>query len=307
MAYTTDEAVVSVRAGAKLPDAHADLTSAVILGFGDEERSSVIDPWRRKIAGAEYDITSALQSLVSGTATYRIPSRASGASLHSVSYVDGSGVEWPMERIGLDVASRYVQGAGYHWTSQYAYAIEGDLVRVLPTPTTSTGSLKLRYAKRPSRMVPVASAMLITGISGTPSVYTGVSPATFSTSTPLDIVQAQSNFDVFAASQTPSAVSTGVSVTFTTNPTTEAAAGDYVALANETPVIPLPVELHPILIALMIGRALEAEGDREGMAIARDRAMSALRAAEPLFRERVANGRRYAIDRDSPLRGGRYR
>lgn len=307
MAYTTDDAVEAVRVGAKLPDAHADLTSAVILGFGDEERASVIDPWRRKILGAEYDITSASQSLVSGTATYRIPSRAAGASLHSVSYVDGAGDEWPMNRIPLEDSGAFVHGAGYHWEAPYAYAIEGDFVRVLPTPAASSGSLKLRYPKRPSRMVSIEDAMVITSISGSPSVYAGPKPSTIQTTTLVDIIQSAPNFAIFAADQTPSAVSANTSVTFATNPSTEAAAGDYVALAGETPVIQLPAELHPILIALMIGRALEAEGDRDGMAIAMDRAERRLARLEPLFRERVGNGRRYAVDATSTLRGGRYR
>lgn len=307
MAYLGEDLITAVRVGAKLPSASPDLTPTVLLGWADEERASVIDPWRRRIVGAEYDVRSESQTLVADTATYRIPWRASGASLHSVSYVDTYGDEWPMHRIPLEDANAYVAGAGYHWGGAYAYAIEGDFVRVLPTPAAAAGSVKMRYVKRPSRNVVVSSAMLVTGISGTPSVYTGVSPSSFSTSTPLDIIQAKPNFDIFAASVTPSAVSTGVSVTFATNPATEAVVGDYAALAGETPVIQLPEEIHPVLTALVISRALEAEGDRDGMQVARDRAMRALSALEPLYRERVGNGRRYAVDRDSSLRGGRYR
>jgi len=305
MAYTTDEAVTSVQVGAMIPTASDTITADVILGFGDEERASVIDPWRRKILGAEYDVTSESQSLVSGTATYRIPWRASGASLHSVSFVDSNGDEWPCSRVPLEDAGAYVEGAGYHWEGQYGYAIEGDFVRVLPTPTTSSGTLKLRYVRRPSRMVLASAAMLITA--APTATYLGSKPATILTTTPVDIVQAKPNFDIFAPSRTPTSVVANTSVTFAANPSSEAAIGDYIALAGETPIIQLPVELHPVLLALMMGRALEATGDRAGMRDCYDRALSRLSKLEPLFRERVGNARRYAVDRSSMLRGGRYR
>lgn len=311
MAYTTDELVASVQVGAMIPTASDTITSAVILGWSDEERASVIDPWRRQILGTEHAVASESQSLVSGTATYRIPWRASGASLHSVSFVDANGDEWPMNRIPLDESGAYVEGAGYHWESQYAYAIEGDFVRVLPTPTASSGSLKLRYPRRPSRHVLIASAMLLTGVTPTTSptstTYSGVAPASFTTSTPLDVIQAKPNFDLFALDQTPGGISAGVSLYVLGSTPSEVAAGDYLALAGETPIIQLPVELHPVLIALTIGRALEATGDREGMAASYTRAYQRLSKLEPLFRERVGNGRRYAVDKHSMVRAGRYR
>ncbi len=301
MPYTADDLVTQVRRGGMIPDASTEITAEVILAFLDEESRSVIAPWRRRLAGTDYRIDTSDVPIVAGTASYRIPSRAEGGALRDVLYVDASGDAISLDRIPLHETDEYLAQRSPYWAGPYGFCVEGDFVRLLPTPTT-TGTLRLKYPRRPSRLVSHTDAMLITGIVGL--VYSGAEPDLFSATTPLDIVQASPNFDLFARDVLPASVVSGASVTFATSPTTEAAAGDYLALAGETPVVQLPVELHPVLVALGVARALEADGDREGANAAYERGLVRLQGMEALFTPRVEAKPRKAVNRASMLRGG---
>lgn len=305
MPYTADDLVTQVRRGGMIPDASTEITAEVILAFLDEESRSVIAPWRRKLAGTDYRIDQEDQSIVAGTSTYRIPWRAEAGALRDVLYVDASGDAISLDRIPLHETDEYLAQRSPYWAGPYGFCVEGDFVRLLPTPTT-TGTLRLKYPRRPSRLVARTDAMLITNIVVQlfATTYSGAEPDLFSAVTPLDIVQANPNFDLFARDVLPASVSTGSSVTFATSPSAEVAPGDYLALAGETPVVQLPVELHPVLVALGVARALEADGDREGANAAYERGLVRLQGMEALFTPRVEAKPRKSVNRASMLRGG---
>ncbi len=302
MTYLADDLVTAVSVGASLPAANDLVTSANILSIADEETSDWITPWLRKHAPENYFVRYADQALVANQAEYRIPWRAQGASLRDLTFVDAAGNESDMNEIPLEERGTFMSG-GSAWWSGLAYCIEGDRIILLPTPTSATGSIRVRYFRRPSRLVLAASAMLITG---TNSTYPGAALASWSTSDRFDIVQANPNFDVLAGDLTASSVTAGVSVIFATNPSTETAINDYVALAGESPVIQLPVELHSTLEKLTRARVLEAIGDRR-WEIAHQKALAALERKHAMFSPRNVGEHRKIINRSSPLRAGRFR
>lgn len=308
MAYTADELVTQVQRAAMVPSASDEITSAVILSFADEESQSVVRPWRRRVTGSGHDIDWEDSALVADQAEYRIPWRAEGGALEDVTYVDSDDVEHGLTSVSREDRWRYVDGAGAHWQTERGFCVEGDHVVLLPTPTEASGSLRMRYYRRPNRLVLEAATFEITAVDagGSTTSYTGVKPSTITLSTPVDVIQARPNFDLLGKSATPGGVG-ATTIILVNADVSGAIVGDYIALAGETPIVQLPVELHPILVALVTGRVLEAIGDREAYSIAYERAVVRMRAMEALFLPRVEGKPRKAVNHYSSLRGGRYR
>lgn len=299
MAYTSDDLVASVRRRGQLPDASADgkLTDLDILALADEEISLLIYPLVTA-AGEEYWITGEVQSVVAGTSNYLIPSRATAGTLRDLQIKDPTDyVSVPM--VDLDNAWRYANG------NTLRFHVYGNFVQILPTPTTSTATLLFLYARQHSRLVPVASCAKVTGIAG--AVYTCDSvPAAWSTSNKFDSIQAVPNFSALGDSTEPSGVVTGASGTLTySDPITYASVDDYFALANETCVMQIPRELHPLLISATLVRVLEAIGDKAAVSVAQALMERQILAAKGLIEPRVKGAAKRIINRSSSLRGGR--
>lgn len=311
MPYTTDEIVADVQGEAMIPNAHGEITPVVIVGILNDVISRVIVPWERRMRGTERRVVSTDFALAADTATYRIPATADAGGLRDVAFVNSDGDEIEMEQVSLDEVAKFASTASPMWGAPYAFCVEGHQVRVLPTPTQADGSIRMKYFRRPGRLVLVEDAMQITLVTylGGGTGFEALSvPATFSTSTPLDVIQASPGFDVFHSSQLPldvAPVGPPIGVSFLPMATTEAVAGDYIALAGETPVVQLAPELHPILTALAAARVEKRIGDRDGARLSFELAMRDLENMAPLFRSRVQDKPRYGTSTRAQMRGGR--
>jgi hypothetical protein len=146
------------------------------------------------------------------------------------------------------------------------YLLGNDVV-LYPTPDGTIETLKMTYFVRPSNLVPVTSCAVITAIDTVTSTLTCTPPTSWTTADSFDVIQGKSGFVLRGQDLSASNVNAGNIVFSATLPTT-LEVGDYVALAGESCFPHLPTEAHQLLVHLTVASALEAMGDREGMAVA---------------------------------------
>lgn len=308
MPWTTADLLTAVRRRAQLPASSADglLTDTDLLALATEEIDTLLVPLVRA-AREEYWVTRTDLAITAGTAEYRIPTRAQASALRDVTLVV-DGAETSLPHIELEERGRYTEGGSYWWDGAgVGFALQGDKVVVLPTPTKAA-TLRLYYARRLNRLVATSAAALVSSVAGTPTITFASVPATWSDSDTFDAIEGTPSFDWLGADLTASNVVTGASGTITFDSvSSELAAGDYVALAGETPVPQIPAELHPLLISATVARALEVVGDRAAFAAATQAVVRQSAQASQLLEPRVEGAARRVVNWHSPLRSRRRR
>lgn len=280
MAYTSDDLVSAVRMRCQLPSATNDgkFTDANILELAYEELLTNVLPEIRKARG-NYYVKSVDYTVSAGADSYKIPSRAQGASLRDVTFINSDGTGFSLPEIPLEDVDYYKTSGSTWWSTAFCYCIENNNVLLRPQPTQA-GTLRLRYYDRPGRLVMKSEAMQITGITpGVNTLFSGDVPAAWTTSNKFDILAASPTFDDYAESLTPTAVTPGAggSIVFTGTLDAGISVGDWIALETESPIVQLTVELQPVLISATCVRILESMGD-----------LNSVNTAQALFARQMA-------------------
>lgn len=250
--FTTTGLLASLKRRGMLPSTTETLSTTDFLAIATEELQTYV--WNTLPRTEEYGVTTADVSVSSGTAAYKLPSRAVGGKLRDVWFVDGSS--------RIDLVRVEPENIGNFGTSGDAcgFYLQGDDLVLVPTPNTSR-TLRVSFHCRPSALVATSAVAVVQSFNtGTGAITTTATvPATFSTSQTYDIVRAKPPFSILSMDLTAS-VASGTTVTFSSLPA-GLAAGDYVCLAGESPVAQVPVELHPLLSQRVAYKCLEALGD----------------------------------------------
>lgn len=179
--------------------------------------------------------------------TYRLPRRI--ISLRNLSLVDGNGNETPLDRNFEE--DRPGNRSGYYLLRN-SIQLSNDI---------SSGTLRMRYFARPSKLVlPTAAGQIESIDTGTNQVVVTAAPATFTTGTLVDFVQDQNPYDLLSLDQSLSNIS-GTTLTFASLPD-DLEEGDWVTLANESPVPLVPEELHTVLVQAALVTSLSSKKDK---------------------------------------------
>ena len=172
---------------------------------------------------------------------YRIPRRSIGATIHEVAKVEGGNYTklCQVERTG-------------HEGRLGGYYLERNKVFFVNV----TGTVRIWYTDSPSKLVSTDRCALITSLSSSPvGINVSGVPANITASIDLDVVQGVPSFDVLAQN-VQSTIIVGNSIRFAAQPSSEAAAGDYVCPAGEAPLLTIPeaaqdFALHGAALRLM--------------------------------------------------------
>lgn len=185
-------------------------------------------------------------SATAGT-TYRLPTRI--ISIRDLTLVDGSGNITPLDRCFEE--DRGSGKAGYYITRN---SIE------LSSNYTS-GTLRLKYFARASKLVLTTSCGQVSSIdTGANSVVVSSAPSTFANGTVIDMVQNNNPYDLLSMDQAITTVA-GTTLTFASLPT-DLLVGDWICIANESPVLMAPEELHALLIQMVLVDLLASKKDK---------------------------------------------
>lgn len=290
-AFTSTELLASLKRRGLIPTSANSFAASDFFKIVDDETQTYVLPIlmsvREEFLVAYDDVT-----IVSGTSDYNIPERAVGSKLREVAVADGNGGFLSLSRIELDNVSDFNAVSG----ATNSFYLRGNKVVLVGTPTA--GTLRLYYYQRPNRVVATTAVGEITALNTVTGVLTlsMAAPTTFTVGVTYDLVRGKSGFDTQAKDLTPTAVGAS-SITFAAaNLPTGLAVGDYVCLAQETPIAQVPVELHPLLAERVTATVLHALGDEKAGAaykVAEDMEKRILK----LLTQRTEGSSRYVVNR----------
>ncbi len=271
-AYTADELLEGVRRTGSLPSASSTGTAdADLLAHADGEMRDTLVPMmlgvREEMYERVFDTTT-----VADVAGYRINKRAALSRLNTVQWVGSSSVPYNLERLEPKrVAELGVVGSG----QPVAYYLEGGRMVLTPTPSAG-GTLRVRAFVRPSKLTlstDTTNVLPITAVSvGASSTTLTTAAHGISVSGIRDVVASTPSFEHLAVDATATTVlSTTVTIP-NTSFTTAPIVGDYLCVSDYSPYVQLPVELHPSLVQLTLGRTLRSLGKLSEAAAAMEEA-----------------------------------
>jgi hypothetical protein len=256
-AYTTTNLLTSIRNRGNIPSTSNDNnvnSDANLLITATEQLLIKLYPLLQStreefyVARKDFTVTAAQNE-------YVIPSRASGLVVRDIQWIDGNNVSsLPIidsERIST-TNSGTVEG----------YYLEHNKIILYPTPSATSGTMRVRYFLRPSRLAATGDCAQISSIdTGTNQITVSSIPSTWATGSIIDLIQQSAPYANLAIDQTTTNVSGSV-ITLSSLPRT-LAVGDWVALAEYSPIPQIPMEFQAILSQLTVVKTLEAMGDRE--------------------------------------------
>lgn len=291
---TGDKMIKSVRQRTMCPDDTSIFTDDDILDLIDEEMTSQVLDKLTKLHGENLTISVDIPRNNNGT--YTIPHRALGNKLRDVSIVQNNNV-YEMSQIGIGELPDY---SGYNQTTYQRdiFYVENNKVKIVNNQI-GYDSIRMRYMLRPNTLTKVEKAGVISAITADENAGTVV----------LDLSQAGKNFtsgDLYdiVGKKTPNKIrkfdltptdytklTNSASITFAYSDLEDILedleVGDYVTIAEETPVPNIPTEMHPLLAQAAAVQILESLTDTEALQNAERRLDKIVAAVQELIDDRV--------------------
>ena len=245
-------------------------------------------------------VTKTTSEVVTDQAEYPIPYRAIGRGLRELKLgqtSDDTSI-YDLSLIALEDA--YMFGTSGRPCGFY---FQGDKYVLTPAPADDSYVLHEWYDLQPSRLVQTTDAALVTGISDA-VVTCSLVPSTMTAGVYVDFVQGRAGCSTLGMDVAISNVS-GTQITFASadDVPSDFAVGDYIALAQETPVVQLPDEASPLLITVVAERVLYSIGDFDGSARLKEEAVQLEKDLKLILAPRVQGETTKIINRRGLLRG----
>jgi hypothetical protein len=263
--WTTNDLVAAVKRKGQTPTGGFQLDDPQILDIAFEATTKRYIP---AIRGVREDFFTTFEAipLVSGTASYRLPKRASSTTIKQVMLIDNtSGRACVVPRLPVSQGWR---GLGLSTSAPYSYVIEGAQIRFLGTPNNvSTYTARVYYQRRPSRYVTSTAgtaSSIVQSVTATTIVLTGA-PAWWASGEQLDVMSPEPEADLLMQDVAVTLVGSTFTITDGTS-TAQVTAGDYVAERDTTPIVLLPDAFMHSLIDATTAECLRSIGDYDAAA-----------------------------------------
>jgi hypothetical protein len=282
MINTSNSLIESVKRACTAPDYQARLVDADILAIADEVISGTLLPL---IVNSNASLLDRQETLaVTDSRSYKVPYRSIGRTLRAAFYQTSSNSS-KQKLSRVDSADSRDGTVG----SPIGLYFEGD--DFVPVPKPSSGQFLLTYPCQPSSLVPVSSCSVISSIDRTTGVVS-VSSALpgVTTSTPCDFVAGKAGYLPLGIDFIPLDVS-GTNIQFNVSDIPSSlAVGDYVTLAGQTCVIPLPRELNTLLTLACQVQVFQLLGDLEAGSAAQAKFVELFKTVPSLLTPRLVGG-----------------
>lgn len=277
--YITDTLLPTLRLLPLMPSVQALFDDANLLTIMTFEMTSKIVPLIDNQAEEYFIHIDDLPYSTSQT-VYSIPSRALAGKLRSVSFVDPNNNEVRIPRLRLEDIMSNVNATGLAINPALwgFYLRNNKVVLYLGSTTGSSSSfqyLRLRYVRQPNQLVLSTACGEVVSIAGDVVTVDAI-PSTFTTSETYDLISnSPQMFDSLLDDATVTAINTGTNaITFTTGTVpSDLAAGDWICLANQSPIPQIPYSPgFDLLLQLSAAKCLEIHGDTQGFNVAMSQA-----------------------------------
>lgn len=286
---TGDSMINSVRKRTMCPDDTATFTDSDILDIVDEELNVQVIDKLLTLHGENLTIVEDVPKNSDGA--YDIPYRAVGNKLRDLSLVSGTSV-YELAQISIGELPDYMDGDS---TLNYLdkFYVQNNKIHLVD-PNRGYETLRIRYYLRPSFLTKVdqagvISAVVYDDVASTVTITMSSVGKNFTDNVKYDIIGHKSpnkikTFDKEAISLTTGTTGT---IVFSSDGINGIEVGDYVAIAEETPVPNIPTEMHPLLAQAAAVNILESLGDTEALANADRRMTKMVTAVQSLIDDRV--------------------
>lgn len=302
--YTVDQTTLSivdsVQAHPLLPLSANTLTEGRLIEFMDEDMRSTIMPLVLA-AREEFYVQNYDQTLVTGTYSYTIPTRALFAAWRDVVYVDSMGNEIAM----TEMPPEYVK-IGYpigNLPPMYTngFVLQNDKIVIWPPNSTiqTQYSLRMKIKRRPNHLTSYENCGQVTAINtGTKVISLSVNgDGTWTTATTFDVIPNSPQFTSRADDKAITAIDNTLNtITVATIPT-GLVVGDWFCPATLSCIPQIPYDMFPLLVQRGVIRALESLGDNQNLQVAerryQDMAADFARTVSP----RIEGARKVMVNR----------
>lgn len=300
--WRVEALILALKRRGNVPTSSESWTTTDFLALADDEMRTYLVPLLRRVS-EEFCVTDYDVSLVSGQSEYRLPPRATGETLRDVQLDTGNGFYSVMRRSpesSVPAPDSSTPGEFY---------IRDDMVVLVPSPSTSSGTLRMRYFMRPNKLVASSRAWQVTAKPSSTQLTLAAldsssNAATFFGSTAtVDLVRSQPGFrhvliDASASLSTNTATLTAAEVADVT-------VGDYFMTAEESCVPQVPAEAHPLLAQAVVCAYLRA-ASQPGLPEAEAKLARMETDFRSLVTPRTQAQPRYVINREGPGWAGGY-
>lgn len=306
MARTSDELVTAVKRTFTVPSNQALLQDSDIMAFASEELLSKMVPMMISLR-QDYFLRVERYAITADIDQYAIPYRAIGRSLQDLKICDGT----QTRRMSL------IQSNDAHLLRlsaiPYSFYFRGDNIVIVPAKSAGqTLSLEFWYFMRPNSLVATTSAAKVVSVLGDEITVDAVTPDMVPGAL-IDVVQGRQGNALLAydceisnvAGTTITLVTGSLTTAIEPNPVPTVTSGDWVSLAQTSPVIQLPDETFEMLVYRTSMRCLEAIGDFDGKRSVAEQLPSLEKDVEKIMAPRIQNEGKKVIQRNSLLRGTR--
>lgn len=223
------------------------------------EMTSMID----RVA-QEFFVRPILIPIVSNQTEYRIPYRSMGRTIREIKWYDSQSSRYRnMPLIKLEDANIYA-----NWSGQcYGFYVMGDKIVVIPdvgSDVPSTYNMKVWYKLIPSKPCQSTNAAQVISVSA-PDVVVASVPDNLSVGTQVDFIEGQAGCEIYDFDKTITNIS-GTTLTFAVGDVpTDLAAGDWISLAQTSPVMNMiPDEAQGLVENMLAQLIVKSLGDEVG-------------------------------------------
>lgn len=269
--YSTDALVANIKRRITLPDAQNLFSPDDLIAFASDELSSSIEPIVHSVQ-QEYWVVRQDIPLVMNQANYTIPIRGIVNGLRLITLVDNADNEimFPLLRPENTASS-------YNWLSPYStatlcgFTLEDDHIVVFPKTVimNPTMSVRFRFERQPSQLCATTEAAQITVIAGNVVTVNNI-PSDWTTSLLYDLIKGTPTFVSKGDDLTVTTLNVGTSqVTFSALPTS-VVVGDWISIANTSPIAQIPYQMFPYLAQCVAILALASSGETQSLTDAKN-------------------------------------
>jgi hypothetical protein len=284
-----------------VPNYQPRFSQSDILALANEEQQSLVVPMIVALR-EEFFVFRDTLSITAGDYGFRIPERAIGRTLREIQYRNQTGgtLVYDLPRIAIEDSYRFTNlGSG----TPNGFMIEGDTIRLLPTPS-SDGEVILYTLRKPNSLVLNSRTAVVTAV-GTNTITLSKVPANLTIGSKIDVTDNKPSYPLVYKDLTITNIS-GLVLTvsgFTGTALSGVDVDDVVSTALETSIVQLPDEAAVVLIHATAVRVLEALSIPDQMKIAEEKLQQKIRACREILAPRVEGSVPKVIQRDGLLRG----
>lgn len=259
--WLNSDLLTSVKRRAFSPSNQATLTDADILELATEELHSYVVPLINGVREGYFEYYED-HSVSSTDNVIDIPYRSVGGRINYLAWRQNNRdvviprvdpLDTYRENDALYLGSLTDTNPGYY-IRNHQIILRGQI---------ASGTVRVYYFARPGDLVEVTDARQITAVTTT-DVTLSSSLGTLTTGVLFDVIRNAPGFVPLGFDET--ATVAGAVLTFT--PPSGVAVGDWVALANQSPIPQIPYEIHPLLRERTVGAVLQALGFKQDAQLA---------------------------------------